>query len=107
MVLDILTQYPPNTFVDTISNTIHSNPSQVHIFWSSAHNLAPSSWKHSTILQLPQNGTQDPSKPSYVVPWWTAFNTSPTRGKVAGKEAYVVAIELGSPTELIGQWLAP
>ena len=54
------------------------------------------------LLQLPQNGTQDPSKPSYVVPWWTAFNTSPTLGKINGTAAYVLAIELGSPSELIG-----
>ena len=52
--------------------------------------------------ETPSSGTVDPGKPAYLPPWWTAFNTSPTKGKVGGKDAYVVAIELGSPTELIG-----
>ena len=38
----------------------------------------------------------------YIVPWWTAFNTSPTKGKINGRDAYVLAIELGSPSVLIG-----
>ena len=73
---------------------------QVHTFWSSDPPLAPDSWKHSIILQLPSNGTAPPG--SYMVPWWTAFNTSPTKGELNGKETFVLAIELGSPASLIG-----
>lgn len=76
---------------------------QVHAFWSKDPGLAASSWSHSIILQLPQNGTHDPTKPSWMVGWWTAFNTSPTKGKLAnGTDAWVLAIELGSPSSLIG-----
>ena len=53
---------------------------QVHTFWSSDPALAPSSWKTAKILQLPQNGTAPPG--AYMVPWWTAFNTSPTKAKL-------------------------
>jgi hypothetical protein len=74
---------------------------QVHTFWSSDPALSPTSWKTSKILQLPQNGTAPPG--SYMVPWWTAFNTSPAKGKLGGKDTWVLAIELGSPSALIGQ----
>ena len=64
---------------------------QVHSFWSADPRLSPGSWKTSKILQLPQNGTLAPGKPSYLPPWWTAFNTSPTKGEIGGKDAYVIA----------------
>jgi hypothetical protein len=75
---------------------------QVHVFWSSDRALSTASWHTATILQLPQNGTQNPHDPPYIVPWWTAFNTSPTKGKLGGRDAYFLAIELGSPSALIG-----
>jgi hypothetical protein len=68
---------------------------QVHTFWSSDPALGPSSWKTAKVLQLPQNGT--------APDWWTAFNTSPTKAKLGGKDVYALAIELGSPSALIGE----
>lgn len=75
---------------------------QVYVFRSRDPLLCDSSWTRSKILQLPQNGTDDPSQPNWNQSWWTAFNTSPTKGIVGGRDAYVLAIELGSPAELIG-----
>lgn len=78
---------------------------QVHVFWSSDPKLSTSSWQTRMILQLPQSGRFSPGhKPSYDVPWWTAFNTSPTKGVIAGQDAYVLAIELGSPQSIIGRF---
>eukprot|EP00035_Acanthoeca_spectabilis_P029041 m.473029 g.473029 ORF g.473029 m.473029 type:complete len:274 (-) comp33659_c0_seq1:710-1531(-) len=76
---------------------------QVHIFWSSDPSLSSGSWNTTSILQLPQTGVPNPKDPPYIVPWWTAFNTSPTKGVVNGRDAYVLAVELGSPTVLIGE----
>jgi hypothetical protein len=77
---------------------------RVHSFWSNDPQLRPSSWQNAPLLQLPQNGTHDPSKPSWMVPWWTAYNTGPTRGKLPnGTDAFFLAIELGTPSDLIGQ----
>jgi len=58
---------------------------QVIVFWSSDPLLSNSSWQNKRILQLPQNGTRDPSKASWDVPWYTAFNTSPARGRLPSK----------------------
>lgn len=59
---------------------------QVHTFWSNDPALAPSSWKTAKILQLPQNGTAPPG--SYMVPWWTAFNTSPTKAMLGERARF-------------------
>ena len=74
---------------------------QVHAFWSNDAALKPATWHTAKILQLPQNGTAPPG--SWQVPWWTAFNTSPTKGKIGGKDVWVLAIELGSPAVMIGR----
>ena len=77
---------------------------QVHAMWSSDPSLSPASWNSTKLLQLPQAGIPPkPPTPPYLPPWWTAFNTSPTKGVYKGKEAYFLAIELGSPSALIGR----
>ena len=78
---------------------------QVHTFWSSDPKLSAASWQTKLILQLPQNGSPPPpGHKAYDVAWWTAFNTSPTRAVLAGQDAYVLAIELGSPQSVIGRF---
>ena len=57
---------------------------QVHTFWSSDPALSTASWHHSMVLQLPQHGPIDPSQPIWNQSWWTAFNTSPSKGKKWG-----------------------
>eukprot|EP00729_Bicosta_minor_P015843 gene15843-3848_t len=71
---------------------------QVHTFYSSDPALGASSWKSSMILQFKQSGSDPkPPTPSWQVPWWTAFNTSPTKGVLNGKDVW-----LGTPEPLIG-----
>jgi hypothetical protein len=78
---------------------------QVHTFWSSDPELSAASWQTKMILQLPQSGgPPPPGHHSYDVAWWTAFNTSPTKGVIAGQDAYTLAIELGSPQSVIGRF---
>jgi alpha-N-acetylglucosaminidase len=78
---------------------------QVHIFWSSDPTLSATSWKSQMILQLPQSGDGPlPGHKAYDVPWWTAFNTSPTKAIFNGSTAFVLAIELGSPQSVIGPY---
>ncbi len=72
---------------------------QVRTFWSTTPEVA-SSWKTSTALQLPTMGTKPAS--GYDFPWYTSFNTSPHKGMLNGKPVYAMAIELGSPSSLIG-----
>jgi hypothetical protein len=64
---------------------------QVRTFWSATPEVA-SSWKTSTVLQLPTTG-----KGVY-----TSFNTSPHKGMLNGKPVYALAIELGSPSSIVG-----
>jgi hypothetical protein len=71
----------------------------VQTFWSATPSRVDS-WKSATLLHLPQNGTSPrPPAPKWAVPWWTAFNTAPTRGVLRGVDVWVLAIELGSPEE--------
>ena len=73
---------------------------QVHAFWSSDPLLSPSSWRSTRILQLPQSGTA-PTDPDAPLPWWTAYNTDPTKGVLGGKPAWFLAIELDTPQSLV------
>ena len=73
---------------------------QVRAFWSATPEVA-SSWKTKTVLQLPTTGVKP--KTGYDFPWYTAFNTSPHKGKLGGKDVFAVAIELGSPSAMIGR----
>ena len=73
-----------------------TNGAQVHAFSSSDPDLLPASWEAHIILQLPQDGLDLEER-------WTAYNTAPTKGKINGKDMFVLAIELGSPASLIGK----
>lgn len=69
---------------------------QVHAFWSSNAALAPGSWQHSIVLQLPTKDTALKGES------WSAYNTSPWLGVLDGKPAWVMAVELGGPLSQIG-----
>ena len=73
---------------------------QVWVHWSSAPDLSASSWRSSRVLQLPQNGSA-PADPREPLPWWNACNTSPTKGRVGGKDAFVLALEVTSPPTIV------
>ena len=100
-----------------MSGSIGRPRTQVHVFSSTDPLLSAASWRHAVALQLPQNGTDPvcpfppagckspcPSTPSCQ--WFTGYNTSPARGVLDGKDAFVLAIELGSPGTAPG-WAVP